>query len=128
VNFAESRLREPFVFRGQPPGGNGENGDSSENDWGVCATVSWMSSTGLLGKNVQLKFCTVTGKNKGEKRTQAKYVFQTKAIKVKGRDQRPSDHLACLNFPCVMNVRPTVLISKAHSSELISCHSQQIKA
>jgi hypothetical protein len=53
----------------------------------------------------------VTGKYNGENKTAARYVFHTKAMKVIGREKRPRDHFACLNFPGVIKVRPTVAVS-----------------
>ena len=56
-----------------------------------------------------MKYPTVTGKYRGENKTAARYRFQTNAIAVNGRLQRPKLNAACLKLCGVMKVRPNAM-------------------
>lgn len=76
----------------------------------------------------QLNVCAVTGHSIGEKSTAARYRFQIRDIKLKGRDQRPRENRACLNSCGVMNVRPTVTMSVGFQCAREREYLQQIRA
>ena len=75
-----------------------------------------------------MKLWPLTGNSSGENSTHARYRFQMKATKVKGRDHLPKLHGERWNFLGVKNVRPNAMSAYAVIVGTPAAETREVKA